>query len=247
MRLITLGTGNAFAEGGRFHSAVIIRTGNQTVLVDCGPCILPALQRAGIKPEEIDAVLVTHLHGDHIGGLPMLLLDYQYRSRRERPLLIVGPAPCAARLESLVTLMYRELAKNRRNFPVSYQEIAPGDEVRLRGGMGVHSYPMKHTDRESCLGYRVVSRGESVALTGDTNWCPSIPEMSRGADLLLTDCTHFALASPVHLSYTQFLKHESEISAKRVVLTHVGDDLLKNRAKVRRRHHIAEDGEEFVI
>jgi ribonuclease BN (tRNA processing enzyme) len=247
MRLITLGTGNAFAEGGRFHSAVAIRTGHKTLLVDCGPCIMPALRRAKIMPEEIDAVLVTHLHGDHIGGVPMLLLEYQFGSRRKRPLLVVGPKRCVARLEALTALMFREVARKRRNFPVVYQEIAPRDEVRLPGGTRIRAYPMKHVDWESCLGYRIESRGKSIAITGDTTWCPSIPEMSQGADLLLTECTHFDSASPVHLSYTGLLKHESEISAKRLVLTHVGAGLLKNRAKVRHRHHIARDGEWFEV
>jgi ribonuclease BN (tRNA processing enzyme) len=247
MRLITLGTGNAFAERGRFHSAVAIRTGRQTVLVDCGPCIMPVLQRAGIKPEEIDAILVTHLHGDHIGGLPMLLLDYQYRSHRKRPLLVVGPAQCAARLEALARLMFKEVAREHRRFQVIYQRIAPRSEVRMRGGIRVRAFRMKHTNREQSLGYRIESAGRAVAITGDTNWCPSIAQMSQGADLLLTDCTYFDLAISVHLSYTRLLKHESEIGAQRVVLTHVGDDLLKNRAKIRRRHHIAEDGEQFEI
>jgi ribonuclease BN (tRNA processing enzyme) len=247
MRLITLGTGNAFAERGRFHSAVAIRTGRQTVLVDCGPCIMPALARTGIKPEEIDAILVTHLHGDHIGGLPMLLLDYQFRSRRKRPLLIIGSAQCAVRLEALTRLMFKEVTRERRRFPVIYQTIAPGDEVRLRGGIDVRAYRMKHAKEEPSLGYRIESAGHVVAITGDTNWCQSIAQMSQGADLLLTDCTYFNLAISIHLSYTRLLRHESEIGARRVVLTHVGDELLKNRAKVRRRHHIAEDGEQFVI
>src|SRR5579871_6808176 len=116
MRLITLGTGNAFAEGSRFHSATIVKAGRKTLLVDCGPCIMPALNRAGITSDEIDAVLITHFHGDHIGGVPLLLLDCRFRSRRTRPLLILGPRRCKAHLEALTKLMYRELVGKRRGF-----------------------------------------------------------------------------------------------------------------------------------
>jgi len=247
MRLITLGTGNAFAEGSRFHSATIVKAGRKTLLVDCGPCIMPALNRAGITSDEIDAVLITHFHGDHIGGVPLLLLDCRFRSRRTRPLLILGPRRCKAHLEALTKLMYRELVGKRRGFPVTYKEIMPGDEGLVLGGIVVRAYGMRHIHRKECLGYRIEDRGKSVAITGDTTWCDSIPEMSRAVDLLLTECTQFTQENPVHLSYAQLLKHDAEIGAKRIVLTHLGGDLLKNRARIRRRHRIAEDGEAFDV
>ncbi len=213
-------------------------------LVDCGPCILQALHRARIAPEDIDFLLVTHQHGDHVGGVPMLLLDYQFRSRRTRPLVVIGYAACRDRLEALTGLMYSELTKNRRRFPVVYKTIRPGRPISIRG-LRIHAYRMRHSDRFPSLGYRIEHRRNVVALTGDTTWCDSIPAMSRGANLLLTECTDFDQHTPVHLSYTQLREHQTEIGAKRIVLTHVGDDLLKNRAKV--RLHIARDGEGFEV
>jgi ribonuclease BN (tRNA processing enzyme) len=244
MRVTTLGTGDAFSAAGRFHSAVVVQAGKTKALVDCGPCILQALHRARISPEDIDFLLVTHLHGDHIGGVPMLLLDYQFRSRRKRPLVVIGAALCSARLEALTEAMFAEVAKSRRCFPVVYKTILPGHPIAIPS-MRIQAYAMKHTDHEPCLGYRLEHRGKFVAFTGDTTWCDSIPAMSQGADLLLTECTDFDQRTPVHLSYTQLRKHQAEIGAKRIVLTHVGDDLLKNRTKV--RHHIARDGECFDI
>jgi len=88
-------------------------------------------------------------------------------------------------------------------------------------------------------------RRKVLAITGDTTWCDSIPAMSQAANLLVSECTDFNLRTPVHLSYTQLREHRAEIDANRIVLTHVGADLLKNRAKV--RHHIARDGERFDI
>jgi ribonuclease BN (tRNA processing enzyme) len=133
MRVITLGTGDAFGTAGRFHSAVVVQAGSSTALVDCGPCILPALHRSRITPEDIDFILVTHLHGDHVGGVPMLLLDYQYRSRRKRPLMVIGSALCPARLEALTGLMFAEVTKKRRRFPVVYKTIRPGRPITIRG------------------------------------------------------------------------------------------------------------------
>jgi ribonuclease BN (tRNA processing enzyme) len=244
MRVITLGTGDAFGSAGRFHSAAVVQAGTSTALVDCGPCILPALQRSRIKPEAIDFILITHLHGDHVGGVPMLLLDYQYRSQRNRPLVIIGSELCPARLEALTGAMFKEVTKNRRHFPVTYRIIRPGHPISIRG-MRIHAYRMQHIDHEPCFGYRIEHRRKILAFTGDTTWCDSIPAMSQGADFLASECTDFDLRTPVHLSYTQLREHQSEITAKRIVLTHVGADLLKNRARV--RYHIARDGECFDI
>jgi len=244
MRVITLGTADAFGAAGRFHSAVVVQAGNATALVDCGPTILQALHRSRIPAEDIDFILITHLHGDHIGGVPMLFLDYQFRSRRTRPLVVIGSASCSARLEALTNAMYGELKRNRRRFPVIYKTIRPGHAISIRG-MRIRAYRMRHTDRFPCLGYRIEHRRKSVAFTGDTTWCDSIPAMSQGANLLLTECSDFDARTPVHVSYTQLREHQAEIGAKRIVLTHVGDDLLKHRPSV--RHHIARDGERFDV
>lgn len=244
MRVITLGTGDAFGSAGRLHSAVVVQSGNSTALVDCGPCILPALRRAKIPPDDIDFILITHLHGDHVGGVPMLLLDYQYMSRRKRPLVVIGSSLCRARLEALTDAMFHEVTKNRRRFPVVYKTIRPGHPISIRG-MRIQAFRMQHIDHEPCFGYRLEHRRKILALTGDTTWCQSIPALARNANLLASECTDYDLHSPVHLSYTQLRQHAAEISAKRIVLTHVGADLLKNRARV--RYHIARDGERFDV
>lgn len=244
MRVITLGTGDAFGAAGRFQSAVVVRSGNVTALVDCGPCILQALHRSRIRPEDIDVILVTHLHGDHVGGVPMLLLDYQYRSHRRRPLVVVGSGLCPSRLETLTNAMFAEVTRGRRRFPVVYRTIRPGRTIAI-GGMRICAYAMKHIDREPYLGYRLEHHGKVLAVSGDTTWCDSIPAMSQGANLFLCECTDFDLRTPVHLSYTRLREHQAEIGAKRIVLTHVGADLLKNRARV--RFPIARDGERFDL
>ena len=80
-----------FGSGGRYQACIHLRpAGGSPVLLDCGTTSLSALKRLGIDPGEIAAVFVSHLHGDHFGGLPFLILDGQF-SRRTRPLTLVGP------------------------------------------------------------------------------------------------------------------------------------------------------------
>jgi ribonuclease BN (tRNA processing enzyme) len=91
MRLTIAGSGDAFGSGGRLNTCFWLETAKGMLLVDCGASALPALKACKLDPNKIDAVVLSHLHGDHFGGLPFLLLDAQFLSRREKPLLIAGP------------------------------------------------------------------------------------------------------------------------------------------------------------
>jgi ribonuclease BN (tRNA processing enzyme) len=67
-----LGSGDAFGSGGRLQTCICIKTANSTFLVDCGASALIAMHRYGVVPNDIDMILLTHLHGDHFGGIPFL-------------------------------------------------------------------------------------------------------------------------------------------------------------------------------
>lgn len=92
------GSGDAFGSGGRYQACIYLQAPGSPgpVLVDCGTTSLSALKRLGLDPGEIAAVFVSHLHGDHSGGLPFLILDGQF-SRRTKPLTIAGPPGTARR------------------------------------------------------------------------------------------------------------------------------------------------------
>ena len=91
MRIRFVGSGDAFGSGGRWQTCIHLSAGGQVLLVDCGATSLVALKAQGMDPSAVGAVAVTHLHGDHFGGLPFLILDGQF-SRRSEPLLIAGTA-----------------------------------------------------------------------------------------------------------------------------------------------------------
>ena len=240
----TLGTGDAFASGGRGHSGILVRGRGTTLLIDPGPAIQTAIKRFGIEIAAIDVVLLTHLHGDHIAGVPFLLLDYQFDSRRTRPLIIAGPKPLATRLERLTTTCYDELSRRQLRFRLHYQLMRAGQHRRL-GAATVAALPMAHSRNAPCLGYRIQLGDKLVAFTGDTAWCDSILRLADGADLFLTECTGFHPAAGGHLDYLALAKRRAELRAKRIVLVHVGKELLRNRRKV--RLPIARDGQTFLV
>ena len=85
-----VGSGDALGSGGRFQTCISVQSEVAHVLLDCGASSLIAMKRLGVDPGSVDAVVVTHLHGDHFGGIPFLVLDGQF-NRRVRPLLVAGP------------------------------------------------------------------------------------------------------------------------------------------------------------
>ena len=98
MRLTFLGTGDAFGSGGRLHTCFHLARGEASLLIDCGASAMIGIRRAGLDPNRIATILISHLHGDHFGGLPFFILDGQLVSRRTQPLTLVGPPGLAARL-----------------------------------------------------------------------------------------------------------------------------------------------------
>ena len=76
---------------GCLQTSFCVRAGGSTFLIDCGASVLIGMRRFGLAPNDVDSVFITHLHGDHFGGLPWLLIDAQYVSKRNRPLVVTGP------------------------------------------------------------------------------------------------------------------------------------------------------------
>src|ERR1700694_3580520 len=92
------GSGDAFGSGGRLQACIHLSAdANTGVLLDCGATSLVALAQQGIDPNTITTVFVSHMHVDHFGGIPPLILDGQFR-RRTAPLMVAGPHGLAARL-----------------------------------------------------------------------------------------------------------------------------------------------------
>jgi len=137
------GSGDAFGSGGRYQACIHVRPrGQAPFLVDCGSTSLTALKAAGLDPGEIGTVLVSHLHGDHFGGLPYLVLDGQFRGRT-RPLTVAGPPGTAARLRQAMEVLFPGSADVARRFRVEVTELVPGGRTTV-GGIGVASFEVIH-------------------------------------------------------------------------------------------------------
>src|SRR5262247_672514 len=93
-----VGSGDAFGSGERFQTCILVDTPGTRFAIDFGTSSLIALAQQGIAHTSIDAMLLTHLHGDHCGGVPFLLVDAMLASKRARPLVVAGPRDLEARM-----------------------------------------------------------------------------------------------------------------------------------------------------
>ena len=235
------GCGDAFGSGGRFQACIHLRPGpgQPPVLLDCGATSLTALRQAGLDPGEIGAVFVSHLHGDHFGGLPFLILDGQF-ARRSAPLLIAGPPGTERRLEEAMECLFPGSTQVRRRFEVTVVELAPGHSANV-AGVEATAFPARHPSGAPALILRLDLGGPVIAYTGDTAWTPAIAEAARHADLLIAEAYYWDKPVPHHLRYADLVGHE--ITARRVILTHLSADML-DRETV---YETAHDGKILTI
>src|SRR5438270_13702382 len=133
MRLTVVGCGDAFGSGGRYNTCFRLEAAGKTFLIDCGASTHVALNAHGIDPNTIDAIVLSHLHGDHFGGIPFLLLQGQFLSRRERPLTIAGPPGTRARLDAALEVFFPGSTGTKWRFSWQVLEIAVGPRCEIAG------------------------------------------------------------------------------------------------------------------
>lgn len=234
-----LGTGDAFNARARCHASYLIAAPAATLLLDCGASSLLAMQRDGVSIDSVDAVLLSHLHGDHFAGLPFLFLAAVYETPRQRPLTILGPPGTEARVRDLFRAMYKDLAVQPLPFAVHYREVDGSGPLRI-GAADVLPFVVPHQKTETSLGLRVSVDGKTVLYSGDTGWTEALVTHSRGADLFICECCFYETRVDFHLDYPRLAEHRHRFGCRRLVLTHVGREVHAHRGEI--AEEIGHDG-----
>ena len=225
MRLQFVGCGDAFGSGGRSNTCFHVSGDRVNFLIDGGASSLPALKRLDIARDDIDLVLITHFHGDHFAGLPFLLLDAQF-ARRTRPLVIAGPQGIETRLTQVMEALFENSSKTKPRFDLSVIALEP-EQTRAFGAVKVTPYPVVHGDSGGpFLAYRIEAEGRVIAYSADTEWTETLIPAARDADLFIAEAYYYDKVVKNHLSLKTLEPHLAEIKAKRLVLTHMSDDML---------------------
>jgi ribonuclease BN (tRNA processing enzyme) len=220
-----LGCGDAFNSGGRFFPSFHVSGAATTFLLDCGPTALLAIKRHELDPDALDAVLISHFHGDHFGGLPFLEIELAILRRRARPLLIAGPPEVEQRVRAATDAIYPALRSSER-LRLEYVSWRIGEAVNV-GSLRVTSFAAIHTAETKPHMLRIEIDGRIIAYSGDTEWTDDLIPLADGADLLICESSTFALKVKNHLDYQTLMQHRSELRCRRLLLTHMSDEMLR--------------------
>jgi len=239
MRLQFVGCGDALGSGGRYNTCFHLTGGTVNCLIDCGASSLPALKKLGIARDAIDLILITHFHGDHFAGLPFFMLDAQFR-RRSRPLVIAGPEGIEMRLTQVMEALFEHSSRTKPKFDLSVIALKP-EQRRSFGAVTVTPYPVVHGESGGpFLGYRIEAEGRVIAYSADTEWTETLISLAREADLFIAEAYYYDKIVKNHLSLSTLQARLPEIRPKRLVLTHMSDDMLGRLDTL--EHTAAHDG-----
>ena len=242
MRLTVLGSGDAFGSGGRLQPAFHIANGPDHILLDCGVTTLIGLQRAGLAANDVAAIYISHLHGDHFGGLPSWLLHGQHVSRRTAPLLVAGPPGIEARFVAAAEAFYPGSTKTKRRFELRFVEFVLGARMAI-GPAYITAREVEHPSGAPSCALRLEFGARTIAYSGDTHWVDALLPTSEAADLFICECYGHDKAAPYHIEWTTLEAKLPLITARRLLLTHMSSSMLAARASISEpRVTFAEDG-----
>ena len=226
MSVTFAGSGDAFGSGGRLQACIVVQADEQPpILLDCGATSLVALKRQGIDPNLVATVLVSHLHVDHYGGIPQLILDGQF-NRRVAPLTIAGPVGTADRLTAALEVMFPGSSTVRRRFDIDVIEMRPDGEFGVQDVVA-HAVEVDHgMPSNTALALRVGVGGKTISYTGDTAWTDVLLELAADSDLFITESYYWDKAVPYHLRHADLVAHRGQLTSRHIILTHMSADML---------------------
>jgi ribonuclease BN (tRNA processing enzyme) len=242
MKLTIIGSSDAFGSGGRLQTCFHVAHEGGAFLIDCGATSLIGLARMGLDPNGVSAIYVTHLHGDHFGGLVWWLIHAIYIGRRSAPLTVLGPEGIEQRFNVVTEALYPGATAVRRGFDlrfVTYREQAAVD----LDGVRVTPYEVSHPSGAPPYALRFEVGGRTLAFSGDTEWAETLVAAAKGADLFICECSAYEKEAAHHLNWTTIKRNLDRLGARRYILTHMGPEMLANRHAVDDpRVAIGEDG-----
>jgi ribonuclease BN (tRNA processing enzyme) len=225
-----LGSGDAFGSGGRFQACILVRSDNGAFLLDCGASSLIAMKRFGVDPNSIDAILISHLHGDHFGGLPFFVLDAQFSHRRE-PLVIAGPPGIEERVRHAMEVFFPGSAETKQRFEIRFMELVEGTAHAIQA-ITLTPYAAIHASGAAAYALRVHVGEKIIAYSGDTEWTDTLLSAADGADVFICESYFFDKQVRNHLDYATLMSQRGRLTCKRLVLTHMNVDMLARVAEL---------------
>ena len=202
----------------------ILYRGERTLLLDCGYSVPRAFWQVSRDPSLLDAITITHRHGDHTFGLPGLLLWMRERGRTD-PLRIFAGAETARILAEVIELAYPGLLANASMYPV---DIVPVLEQVEIGPVALRLAESDHGAVNHAV--RIEEGGHAVCYSGDGGMTDETRALYQGAELLVHECYDEAPRTSGHANARELIAEARELGVGRLALVHVS---VAARASVR--------------
>ncbi len=238
-----LGTGDALGSGGRMQSSLHVEASSGHFLIDCGASALIGMKRFHINPEQIELIIISHLHGDHFGGIPFFILDAQF-SHRTKPLLLAGPPGVKDRTIAAMEILFPGLAQTKQKFPIEFLEFSKEKEEEWKW-IKIKPFEVIHPSGAPAYALRVESERKVLAYSGDTEWDDKLLKVAYKADIFICEAYFFEKKVKNHLSYQTLLEKQKDLKCQRLILTHLHNDVLDRVHELKLEW--AQDGQEIYL
>lgn len=221
--MTVIGSGDAFGTGGKYQTCFWLEMDGKNLLVDCGASAPLAIKRAGKSIRDIDAIFITHFHGDHFGGLPFILTELAYIVRDTDHIIdIVGPEGVEDRVMQVQEAMYAGSSE----FILPIVQFHEYKHIGSWLNCEIQTFPMNHSELSKAQAIRLASGGHVFAYSGDGEWSDSLVKLSDNSDLMIIECYDYEKQTPGHLNYQTIMKNRHLLKCRQLYLTHPGPEMI---------------------
>jgi len=226
-----LGSGDAFGTGGRFNTCFHVLGAKNSFLIDCGASSLIAMRKFNVDPDSIEAIFLTHLHGDHFAGVVFFLMDARYVSSRTRPLVIAGPKGVKQRVIEAMNVLYPGCWDKGLEFELFFVELKAGHEQGLNG-IKVQPFPARHLQDGNDFILRFEVEDKTIVYSGDTGWTEALVTASQFSDLTICECYHYDRKCEFHMDYETIMEQKHRFNTRNLILTHLGPEAIQYKKEM---------------
>jgi ribonuclease BN (tRNA processing enzyme) len=233
--------GDAFGSNASHNSCYWIKYEGKNYLLDCGALAISNIKKFNMDITAIDAIFLSHLHGDHFGGLAFIFTELAYAKDFNETIKIIGPKGTDQKLEQLQELFYPGSWEKVKSF-IEFIDLNNSKHSELPDFEFIR---VPHSENLECFGIKLIFGSRILSYSGDLEWTDKIVELSRGADLFICECFSFDQKISGHISYSEIQSNIDILSCKKLVLTHLGQSMLNNLDKI--DIHYLKEGEDIIL
>lgn len=237
MKVHFLGVGEA-CDPERFNTSLLVLSGskNHYILLDCGFTTPHRYFADCSDPDQLDALWISHFHGDHFFGIPLLLLRF-WEMGRTKPLLLVGPAGLSEKVEKALDLAYPAFLR-KLQYVLQYRELEEGGSLQAAGFL----WQVAATEHsQPCLALKLSADGKSLFYSGDGRPTFGSANLAKGCTLMVHEAYRVAGQTANHGSLAECLALAGQAGCEQLAIVHVAH-YERDRQKVEIQRLLQESG-----